>query len=346
MASLVKEKVFEKKHTKLKAFIKYAIRYGIYLAVIYGALILFAYNKRVDNPFDYAKFYWLMFLAVAVLGTIVNAVKEKDVNVTVMSRTVDITVGGENTVYPVSKFVGPFFNTSKKKNQCFELVFADDENDPDSTHFIVLPGLKTREFMDICDAIMIAKHELAGDIKYEAFEGDTYEKNRKDGYDMKSVFLPVLVFGIPVGSASLLLCSYIFKRSIWDYAFPMTIVFIFYIFILVNFIHYLIDYGPKAKALKTLNFKDSGIEINGVLYSYKDIETVTMTQPYLMEFSAFHRVLAIKLYDAKKPLRFSLGNRIEKEETEEELGKGCTCIYPALYERIKTDKALGRKFKL
>ena len=34
------------------------------------------------------------------------------------------------------------------------------------------------------------------------------------------------------------------------------------------------------------------------------------------------------------------------DESEEELGKGCTCAYPALYERIKTDKSLGRKFQL
>lgn len=44
--------------------------------------------------------------------------------------------------------------------------------------------------------------------------------------------------------------------------------------------------------------------------------------------------------------RFSLGNRIEKNQSEKELAEGCTCIYPAIYERIKTDKALTRKFKL
>ena len=346
MSSKVTDKVFEKKHTRLKAFVKYSIRYGIYLAVIYGALILYGYNKGVPDPFAFARFYWLMLFAVAVIGIIVNTVKENDVIVTVMSKSVDITVGGNNTVYPVDHFVGPFFDTKAKKNRSFELVFVEDVNDPDSSHFVVLPGLKTREFMDICDAITVAKQELAGDIEYEAFEGDVYEKKSKDGYDMRSVFLPVLVFGIPVASLSFLLCSYIFKRDIWNYALPMTLMFIFYIFILVNFISYLIDCGPKPKALKTLRFKDSGLEINDVLYSYKDIESVTMTQPYLTEFSAFHRVLSLKLYDAKKPLRFSFGNRIEKEETEEEIGKGNTCIYPAIYERIRTDKALERKFKL
>ena len=104
------------------------------------------------------------------------------------------------------------------------------------------------------------------------------------------------------------------------------------------------DNTPASEA--GLAAGDQMLEINGVSYSYKAIETVTMTQPYLMGFSAYHRELTIKLFDSKKPLRFSLGNRIEKDETEEEIGKGNTCIYPALYERIKTDKALNRKFKI
>ena len=126
----------------------------------------------------------------------------------------------------------------------------------------------------------------------------------------------------------------------------MVLCIIFFVYFLVKLIFYLIEIGPRPKKLKTLKFSNSGYEINGIFYAYKAIETVTMTQPYLTGFSAYHRELTIKLFDSKKPLRFSLGNRIEKDENEEELAKGNTCTYPALYERIKTDKSLGRKFQL
>lgn len=346
MASSVTDKVFEKKNTRIKAFVKYTIRYGIYLAVIFGALVLYAYNKGVDNPLGFAKYYWLLFAAVSVIGIIVNTAKEKDINVTVMSKTVDITVGGENSVHPVTEFVGPYINTKKKKSQQCELVFAEDENDPESMHFTPLPGFTAKEFMNICDAIMIAKKELAGEAQYKAFEGDLYEKNSNDGYDGKLYFLLVLTFGIPISFIVFMLMGILLKHNVWHYSFPMTLCLVFFVFFLVKLIRYLIEIGPIPKKLKTLKFSNSGYEINGVSYSYKAIETVTMTQPYLMGFSAYHRELTIKLFDSKKPLRFSLGNRIEKDETEEEIGKGNTCIYPALYERIKTDKALDRKFKI
>lgn len=345
MASSVTDKVFEKKNTKIKAVVKNTIKYAIYLAVLYGALVLYAYNKGVDNPLGFVKSYWLLFVGIAVIGIIINAAKEKDVNVTVMSKSVDITVGGENSVHPVTEFGGPFIN-NEKRGQSFELIFTEDENDPNSMHFTPLPGLKTREFMNISDAIMVAKKELAGDTEYKAFEGDLYEKNSKDGTDGRLYFLSMLTIGLPILFISFLLFGLFFKHDLWNFAFPMALCVIFFVVFLVKLIFYLIEIGPRPKKLKTLKFSNSGYEINGTFYSYKAIETVTMTQPYLTGFSAYHRELTIKLFDSKKPLRFSLGNRIEKDENEEELAKGNTCTYPALYERIKTDKALERKFKL
>ena len=345
MASSVTDKVFEKKNTKIKAVVKNTIKYAIYLAVLYGALVLYAYNKGVDNPLGFVKSYWLLFVGIAVIGIIINAAKEKDVNVTVMSKSVDITVGGENSVHPVTEFGGPFIN-NEKRGQSFELIFTEDENDPNSMHFTPLPGLKTREFMNISDAIMVAKKELAGDTEYKAFEGDLYEKNSKDGLDGKLYFLRALTFGIPISFTAFWLFGIIFNHDPWSYALPMALCIIFFVYFLVRFISYLIETGPRPKKLKTLKFSNSGYEINGTFYAYKAIETVTMTQPYLTGFSAYHRELMIKLFDSKKPLRFSLGNRIEKDENEEELAKGNTCTYPALYERIKTDKSLGRKFQL
>ena len=345
MASSVTDKVFEKKNTKIKSVVKYTIRYGIYLAVIYGALVLYAYNKGVDNPLGFVKSYWLLFVGIAVIGIIINAAKEKDVNVTVMSKSVDITVGGENSVHPVTEFTGHFIN-DKKKNQPFELIFTEDENDPNSMHFTPLPGFSAREFMNICDAIMTAKKELAGDTEYKAFEGDLYEKKSKDGTDGNLFILRLFTFGLPISFLSFWLFGIIFNHDPWHYALPMVLCIIFFVYFLVRFISYLIETGPRPKKLKTLKFSNSGYEINGTFYAYKAIETVTMTQPYLTGFSGLHRELTIKLFDSKKPLRFSLGNRIEENETEEELAKGNTCPYPALYERIKTDKSLGRKFQL
>ena len=57
MASSVTDKVFEKKNTKIKAVVKNTIKYAIYLAVLYGALVLYAYNKGVDNPLGFVKSY-------------------------------------------------------------------------------------------------------------------------------------------------------------------------------------------------------------------------------------------------------------------------------------------------
>ena len=347
MASKVKDKVFEKKHTKLKAFVVFSVRYAISLALLYGALILFAYNKRVEDPFGFVRLYWLWFLAVAAIGILIQVVKANDVIVTVMSKTVDITAAGKNFVFHVDQFKGPNINANKKKGMRYELVFAGTENKPESAQFIVLPGITAKEFKDICDAIMTAKQELAGDIQYKVFEGKTYERNRKDGADPKFVSRLFLVTGIPVCALVYYLVSvFILNREVWEYIYLLTIALIVYGFVIVGFIRYLIEYGLKPKKLKTLNFSNSGYEINGVFYSYKDIEYITMTPPYLTGFTAFHRALEIKLFDSKKPLIFSLGNRLDKDRDEDDLGQGCTCLYPALYERIKTDKALGRKFQL
>ena len=347
MASAVKEKVFEKKNTKIKAVLYYTVRYGISLAVIYGALILYAYNAHVPNPIPFASKYWLIFFGVAALGIIMKAVQTNDVNVTVMSKSVDITAGGTNYVYQLEQFVGPFIDTKKRGKESYELVFADVADNPDTTRFIPLPGIKVREFIEISDAITVAKEELSGEHNYEAFEGDLYEKTRKDGVDAKAAVLGFFLVAIPVWSAIfLLVVMFILKHDIGIYSLPLTAAVILFVIVVVKFIGYLIERGPKPKKLKTLKFSNSGYEINGAFHSYKEIEYVTMTQPYLTGFSAFRRVLTIKLFDSKKPLKFSIGNRIEKNETEEELAKGCTCPYPALYERIKTDKSLGRKFQL
>ena len=347
MASAVKEKVFEKKNTKIKAVLYYTVRYGISLAVIYGALILYAYNAHVPNPIPFASKYWLIFFGVAALGIIMKAVQTNDVNVTVMSKSVDITAGGTNYVYQLEQFVGPFIDTKKRGKESYELVFADVADNPDTTHFIPLPGIKVREFIEISDAITVAKEELSGEHNYEAFEGDLYEKTRKDGVDAKAAILGFLVIAIPVWlTIFLLLEKFIFNHEIIEFSLHITVAIVAFAIVLGKFAGHMIERGPQPKKLKTLKFSNSGYEINGTFYSYKDIEYVSMTEPYLTGFSAYFRVLALTLFDSKKPLKFSIGNRIEKDESEEELGKGCTCPYPALYERIKTDKSLGRKFQL
>ena len=347
MARGVTEKVFEIKHAKLKVFFSLAFRYGIYLAIILWLLISYAYSKEVDSPMVYARNYWLIFLAISVAGIIVKMAQEKNVCVTVLSKTVDITIGDESAVYSVKDYAGTHFNLSKRKKFRHELVFSDESGGQDDFIHVMLPGMKIKQFKDVSDAIMTAKQELEGGNNYVAFEGDVYERNRSASPDIKGALLTILVIAFPVCAIAYSLAWFFSgTRDVGSYVFFMIILSAFYIWLFIRFIRYLLENEPRAKALRSLAFESNGLKINGQQFSYREIESVTMTAPYLMDFSRYHRVLSVKLYDSKKPLRFSLGNRIEKKETEEQLAERCTCTYPELYARIRNDKALERKFIL
>ena len=349
MSSIVSDKVFENKYTKLKVLAILTLKYAFYLALIYGLLLLYALNKRIDDPYKFTKNYWLIFLAVSVVGILVKMVLQKDVNVTVLRKTVDITVGDTNAVYQVTDYIGPNIKKSGKKNARFELVFANNEKDAatDSDIRITLPGISIRQFMEISDAVMTAKQELSGGIEYEAFQGNVYEGNRKSSVDLKFVFIMFFVIAIPVRMIIHVLVYFLSSDMVLGTLVLFLVVLsLIYIIVLINFFRYLPVKEPGSKPLRTLEFESTGLKINNKSYSYKDIESVTMTPPYLTGFSRYHRMLSVKLYEAKKPMRFSLGKRIGKNTTEEEFASGCTCLYPALYERIKSDKALTRKFKI
>ena len=347
MGSCVTDKVFERKYTKLKMFIKLTIKYGIALAVIFGLLYVYAMYKGIDVPMKFVTSYWMLFFAVSLIGIIVNTAKEKDVNVTVMSKSVDITVGDANAVYHVKDYIGPNFIRAGKHKTRYELVFSDSGNDKDNMLYVGLPGIKIKQFKEISDAVMTAKQEFCGDIECEAFEGDTYERTKSASLDLKYIFLIAVTILIPVIAIVFTVKIMLNTRpDIIGLAYGLSILLVLFIKILISFISYLLERENGVKALKSLRFEDSSLKINGEQFSYRDIETISMTPPYLKDFSRYPRILSVKLYESKKPLKFSLGNRIESEETEEELAEGCTCTYPALYERIKTGKSTSGKFKI
>ena len=347
MSSSVSEKVFENKNAKLKAFVSLAFEYAISLAILYGVLLLFAFNKHVDDPYTFAKNYWLLFLAVAVIGTLINALRQKDVIVTVLSKTVDITVGDTNAVFQVKDYVGPSIKSSRNNKAGYELVFAENGNDPDGNTHIALPGIKIRQFKEISDAIMTAKQELSGGNEYEAFKGNAYVRNRKPSFDLKFIFLTFLAILVSARIIAIVLtCFFSSDRDIRPFVASLILLSLIFVFLLINLIRYSLVKEPRAKSLRSLEFESTGLKINNKSYSYKEIESVTMTPPYLTGFSSYHRILSVKTYEAKKPVRFSFGKRIEENVTEEEFAAGCTCSYPELYERIKSDKALTRKFRI
>ena len=347
MRTLVSEKVFEKKHTKLKVLASLAFKYAIYLALIYGLLLMYAFNIRADDPFEFTRNYWLILLAVSVVGIIVKMAQEKDVNVTVLSKTVDITVGDENAVYQVEDYVGTNIKRTGKKNARYELVFAETGEGTDSNLHVTLPGINIRQFKEISDAVMTAKQELSGGNEYEAFQGEVYERTGKSSADMKYVFK---IFMVVAAAACIIVhtLAYVFSsdKDRGFFVFLLIVLSLLFIIQLVKLVRYLFVKEPGSKSLRTLCFESTGLKINNTSYSYKEIESVTMTPPYLTGFSRYHRILSVKLYEAKKPVRFSFGYRIRENETEEELAEGCTCLYPALYERIKNDKALTRRFRI
>lgn len=346
MSSAVTEKVFEKKYAKLKVFAKLTFRYAIYLAVLFGLLYGYAMYTGVAAPMEFTKKYWLILLAISVLGIIVKMALEKDVRVTVLRKTVEISIGDSDTVYQVADYIGPNIRKNKNINRRHELVFAGGkENDNKDIH-IALPGINIRQLKDISDAVYTAKHELSGDDRYAAFEGDIYEKKRCATVDLKFIF-HIIGLLLIVALIGLHILGYILSAriDIGSLAFSLTILLIIFIVQLSKFFRYLSVKEVPLKALRSLKFDSSGLTINGKSYSYKEIESVTMTAPYLTGFPKYHRILSVKTYDAKKPVRFSFGRRPINENTADSI-QGGTCSYSALYERFKTEKVLGRKFKI
>ncbi len=347
MSALVSEKVFEKKHTKLKALGLWTLRYSVYLAFIFLFLLMYAYNKRFEDPLTFTRNYWLLFVAVAVIGVLSKMIRQKDINVTVLSKTVDITVGDENNVFQVKDYVGPDISRVGKKNDRYGLIFAEGGDSSDGKRHITLPGVKLKELKEISDAVMTAKQELAGGVEYEAFEGEVYESKRRSSVDLKFGFLAAASIAVTVLIIVQVLGYFLSSDIVLGLLVSHLIVLLpVFIIVLANFIRYSLEKEPAAKALRTLTFESTGYKINDKSYLYNEIESVTMTPPYVTDFPYYHRILSVKTYEAKKPVRYSLGNRIGENETEEEIATDCTCAYPALYERIKNDKALNRKFKI
>ena len=346
MPSIVEEKTIEKKYAKLKVFAGLAFKYAVYLAVLFWLLYSYEMNVGADAPLERTMKAWLILLAVSVLGIIVKMAMEKDVVVTVLRKSVDITVGDDNSVFPIQDFIGPNINKRKKKSARFELVFAGGEGSEEDVH-VTLPGVNIRQFKEISDAVTIAKKEFSGGTGYTAFEGELYENGRRARADVRYILLAAVIIYV-IARMIWVNMQWLFGRldDIGFFVLYLVFLSLVLIFFLAKFVRRLSVKEPHAKALRTLRFDQAGLTINGKLFAYRDIESVTMTPPYLTDFPQYQRILSVKTYDAKKPVRYSLGNRLRKDETESMIASRSTCEYPALYERIKTDKAFTRKFRI
>jgi hypothetical protein len=292
----------------------------------------------------------LMLLGLALVISLIigtyNLLKIKKTSVRVTYDKVEFKVGSTyQNSYPVEDYIGPHFNVGNKGKIRRELEFLDEE-DPGSNIYFNL-HVDNDLFMKISDAILIRKHEKLGDIEYEAYEGDEYEGNLAEEMDVnagKMVWLlAALVIFAPVAGYFIV---FKFLNNPAKYIVSITIGVIAWVLSVIALGFFIRIYRMETKeTIKTLKFSSKALTVNGREFPYDEIETVSMTPPYLLFFSASRRELSIRLYDAKKPAIFYVGHRLD-DTSSEELTENRTCIYPALYERVRTDRVLASKFKI
>lgn len=341
------EQIFTNKGYKIKTLIiKFLRLWGFVLL----ATIFFTVKMIVSGK---AAFEEGIKTALAVVGGaavialiygVYSMLKIKDSCVKMIKDEVDITVGTEHDVYPVEDYIGPHFSGSRSKMRR-ELVFVDEE-DTESNIFYNLP-VNNELFMEISDAILICKHEKLGDIEYEAFEGDEYEGKLSDQTDgsikkMMGALTALVVLG-PVAYYAIFF-KVLNNPVKYIGAIEAGVFFWILAIIILCFLWRLYQIETK-ETVKTLKFDSKALTINGREFNYREIESVKMTPPYLNFFSAVRRQISIKLYDAKKPVVFYVGTRLDDDKSEEP-SENRTCIYPALYERVRTDRFIGSKFKV
>ena len=341
------EQVFTNKNYKIKTFIiKSLCLLGFsVIAIVYFTVKVIVTGKYT---FDVAIKNALPVAGVAALISLIFGAYKmltiKNSCVKITKDEVDITVGTSHDVYPVEDYIGPHFG-GNRSNIRRELEFADEE-DPESNIFYNLP-VNNDLFMDISDSILIRKHEKLDDIEYEAFEGDEYEgklSDEEDGNAKKMLWL-LIIFVVLAPVAYYLIFFRILNNPV-KYMGAIAGGMAFWVLgvVVLCFLGRVHQIETK-ETIKTLKFDSKALTINGKEFPYKEIETVSMTPPYLNQFSAVRRQISIKLNDAKKPVVFYAGNRLD-DENPEEPSENRTCTYPALYERIRTDMFIGSKFKI
>lgn len=345
-------KVFENKKPKEKAFISGFLKVTIVLAII--AVVALAKTVSAD-PTSMTTIVTISMAAVIVLGVAVtfgirDAIRAQKIIVKVSDDEVDVTVGTAHGVYPVADFIGTNLNDSGETYRKYnlELVFANGESEDNL--YVALPGIRGWLFSKIVDAIAIAKHNLTGEEeKYEPFDGDLYEGTTVEpfaGNPVKTLFKFLMFELFMIG---LITAIFVFFKINISLTMKIVLSVLAGISVIVTIVWIIITPGLNKKSLAnqvgSLRFEDYGLKINDEEFLYRNIKSISMTPPYLLNVNEEFRILTIELKHSDEPRVFNLVLRPKANETEELVAAGCSCTYPALYERIKTDPGTAELFK-
>ena len=345
-------KVFENKNPKQRAFFSGFLKVTIVLSVI--AIVALAKMIKADPTsmttiFTVAMVYAIV-LCVGIGFGIRDAIRAQKIIVKVSDDEVDVTVGTAHGVYPVKDFIGTNLNDSGDtfKKYAFELVFSNGESEDDL--YIALPGIRGWLFSKIVDAISIAKHNLTGtEEKCEPFDGDLFEGTAVEPFsgDPVKVLLKLLMFEIFI--TGLVTAIFIFAKIKISLAMTIILLSLAGISIITTIVWIILAPKLNKKSLSnqvtSLKFESFGLKINDEEFAYRNIKSISMTPPYLLNVNEEFRLLTIELKHSSEPRVFNVVLRPKANESEELVAAGCSCTYPALYERIKTDPGTAELFK-
>lgn len=334
------------RNARIKTFL---IRSAIAMAVCLFITIVFAvwkittFNDPIENDLKTVGTMVAIGAGISIVIGLYYSFKVKDVCVRIIKDRVEVNINKAHGIYPLEDYKGfqSRNNPSSRFTAYFDLIFENKE-DPESDLLIEVP-VNAKLFMEISDSINIARHEMYGDDEeYTALEGDEYTRTNQNPFSIKTVAVYVIAFIISCGVIALTASMNVNELRKIMYTAIEILVDIFIIIILILSVRLKIK--EKKHSVTSLRFDATVLKINGRDFPYKDIESITMTPPYLHHFSAYYRELSVKLYDSPKPVIFYVGNRPD-DEKQEEPSEGSSCKYPDLYARVKSDRNLERKFR-
>ena len=339
--------VFENKHPKLVGFATGLLMLVVFLTVFLGSMIFRIYAKT--RNLNASLFLIGIAAAVSLIAGLCSAAKAKKITVKIIGDTVDITVGKAHGTYPVRDYKGSKIYSSGGRSRTIikELIFKDSEYGTNLT--IELPNTSNKLFAQIADAIEIRRHELyESDEEYVPFEGDVYE-GVKPPYTLKAylfigIMLVIEMIVVGIFAGVFLSSGATVERT--DKLFMGGLLVLITVSLLTSFLLlFSLDKDARAKSITSLKTGSLALTVNGEEFAYRDIQSITMTPPYLPEVTSEYRTLTLELKNAEKPRKFYLGKRPSEKKTEEQLSGGCSCIYSAIYERLRTDPHTTALFK-
>ena len=345
-------RVFENTKPKQKAFLAQFLKITILLSIL--AIIALAKKVSADptsmTTLVTVAMVFAIVLCIGIAFGIREALKAQKIIVKVTDEDVDVTVGNAHGVYPVKDYLGMNVTDTGNNYKKFqlELVFANPESEDNL--YVALPGIKRWLFTQIADYIQTKKHDkYDADEEYEAFEGDLFEGEVVEPFAGNPVktLLKLLMFQLAI--IGLVVLIFVFFKLKVTTAKIITFSILAGIGITINIVWIIITPKLNKRSLdnqiSTLRFEDYGLKINDVEYAYRNIKSITMTPPYLPGLADEFRTMTIEMKHSDEKKVFNLMLRPKKDDTEELVAAGCSCTYPALYERIKTDPGTAGLFR-